>query len=157
MADYCITCCSTADLSKEYLEKRDIKYVCFHFELDGKDNLDDLWQSMTPEDLYKQMIDGAMTKTSQVSIGEYKDFFEPMLKEGKDILHITLSSGISGSYNSAVIAAKDLKEEYPDRKIYIVDSLTASSGFGLMVDTLADMRDSGKTIDEVHRWIATNR
>ncbi len=156
MADFTITCCSTADLSKEYFEKRNIKYVCFHFEVDGEDNLDDLWQSMTPESLYKRMIDGAMTKTSQVSIGEYKDFFEPILKEGKDILHITLSSGISGSYNSAVIAARDLAEEYSDRKIYVVDSLTASSGFGLMVDTLADMRDAGKSIDEIHEWIKSN-
>ena len=157
MADYCITCCSTADLPKEYFEKRNIKYVCFHFELDGKDHLDDLWKSMTPDALYKQMIDGAMTKTSQVSIGEYKDLFEPILKEGKDILHITLSSGISGTYNSAVIAAQDLAEEYPDRKIYVVDSLSASSGFGLIVDTLADMRDAGKSITEAHKWIASNR
>lgn len=157
MADFCITCCSTADLSKEYLEKRNIKYVCFHFEVDGEDNLDDLWQSMTPESLYKRMIDGAMTKTSQVSIGEYKEFFEPILKDGKDVLHVTLSSGISGSYNSAIIAARDLAEEYPDRKIYVVDSLTASSGFGLMVDTLADMRDSGKSINEIHEWLINNK
>lgn len=156
MADYCITCCSTADLSKQDFEKRDVKYVCFHFDLDGNDHLDDLWQSMTPEELYKQMIDGAMTKTSQVSVGEYKDFFEPILKEGTDILHVTLSSGISGSYNSAVIAANDLREEYPARKIYVVDSLTAASGYGLMIDTLVEMRDSGKSIDEVHQWIVEN-
>ncbi|MGN0165227.1 MAG: DegV family protein [Lachnospiraceae bacterium] len=157
MSDYCITCCSTADLTQEMFEKRDIKYVCFHYELDGKDHLDDLWQSMTPDDLYKQMIDGAMTKTSQVSVGEYKDFFEPILKEGKDILHLTLSSGISGSYNSAVLAANDLSEEFPDRKIYVVDSLAASSGYGLLMDTLAEMRDSGKTIDELHQWIIENK
>lgn len=157
MADYYLTCCSTADLSKEYFDKRRIKYICFHFEIDGADYLDDLWQSMKPETLYQKMIDGAMTKTSQVNIGEYRDFFEAILKDGKDILHLTLSSGISGTYNSAVLAANDLKEEYPDRKIYIVDSLAASSGYGLIMDTLADMRDNGKTIDELYQWICDNR
>ena len=157
MADYYLTCCSTADLSKEYFDKRRIKYICFHFEIDGADYLDDLWQSMKPETLYQKMIDGAMTKTSQVNIGEYRDFFEAILKDGKDILHLTLSSGISGTYNSAVLAANDLKEEYPDRKIYIVDSLAASSGYGLIMDTLADMRDNGKTIDELYQWICDNK
>lgn len=157
MADYCLTCCSTADLSKEYFDKRDIKYICFHYEIDGADHPDDLWQSMKPEELYQKMIDGAMTKTSQVSIGEYKEFFESILKDGKDILHLTLSSGISGTYNSAVLAANDLKEEYPGRKIYVVDSLAASSGYGLIMDTLADMRDSGKTVDELYQWICDNK
>ncbi len=157
MADYYLTCCSTADLPKEYFDKRRIKYICFHFEIDGADYLDDLWQSMKPETLYQKMIDGAITKTSQVNIGEYRDFFEAILKDGKDILHLTLSSGISGTYNSAVLAANDLKEEYPDRKIYIVDSLAASSGYGLIMDTLADMRDNGKTIDELYQWICDNR
>lgn len=157
MGDYCLTCCSTADLSKEYFEKRNIKYVCFHYEVDGEDQLDDLWQSKKPEDLYKQMVEGAMTKTSQVSIGEYRDLFEPILKEGKDIIHLTLSSGISGTYNSAELTAKDLMEEYPDRKIYVVDSLLASSGFGLLVDTLADMRDEGKSVDELYEWVTENK
>ncbi len=157
MADYCLTCCSTADLTKEHFDRRNIKYICFHYELDGKDLLDDLWQSKKPQELYKEMLEGAMTKTSQVSIGEYTEFFESILKEGKDILHLTLSSGISGTYNSAELAAKDLSEKYPDRKIYVVDSLAASSGFGLIIETLADMRDEGKTVDELYNWICENK
>ncbi|MDD6811456.1 MAG: DegV family protein [Lachnospiraceae bacterium] len=157
MSDYYLSCCSTADLSKEWFEKRDIKYVCFHFELDGKEYLDDLGVSMPPEKMYRLMTKGASTKTSQVTIGEYEEYFEAMLKEGKDILHLCLSSGISGTYNSASIAKEELQEKYPDRKIYIVDSLAASSGFGLLMDALADKRDAGMGIDELYHWIEENK
>ena len=105
MAEYCISCCSTADLTKEYFDKRGIRYVCFHYELGGTDYLDDPGQTMPPAELYRRMLAGEDVKTSQVSIGEYADFFRKIFDEGKDILHLTLSSGISGSYNSACIAA----------------------------------------------------
>lgn len=117
MAEYCISCCSTADLTKEYFDKRGIRYVCFHYELGGTDYLDDLGQTMPPAELYRRMLAGEEVKTSQVSIGEYADFFRKIFDEGKDILHLTLSSGISGSYNSACIAAEQVREEYPNRKI----------------------------------------
>lgn len=157
MAEYCLSCCSTADLTKEYFEKRGIRYACFHYELGGNDYLDDLGQTMPPAELYRRMLAGEDAKTSQVSIGEYEDLFRGILDEGKDVLHLTLSSGISGTYNSAVIAAKQLQEEYPHRKIYVVDSLAASSGFGLLIDTLADMRDAGKSIDELYAWVCENK
>ena len=157
MADYVLSCCSTADLSDEYFKKRNIPYVCFHFELGGIDYLDDCGKSVTPEEMFERMDAGEDTKTSQVSVGEYSAHFEQFLKEGKDILHLTLSTGISGTYNAACIAANELKEKYPDRKLYIVDSLAASSGFGLLVDKLADMRDAGVGIDELHAWAEDNK
>ncbi len=157
MADYILSCCSTADLSKEHFEKRNIEYICFHYELDGVSYKDDLGQSMPLNDFYKKMADGAMTKTSQVGVGEYEEFFEKFLKEGKDVIHLTLSSGISGTYNSANIAAETLREEYPDRKIYIIDSLSASSGFGLLADKMADLRDAGMGIDELAQWTEENK
>lgn len=157
MAEYCISCCSTADLTKEYFDKRGIRYVCFHYELGGTDYLDDLGQTMPPAELYRRMLAGEAVKTSQVSIGEYADFFRKIFDEGKDILHLTLSSGISGSYNSACIAAEQVREEYPNRKIYVVDSLAASSGYGLLVDTLADRRDAGESIDELYAWVCENK
>lgn len=83
---------------------------------------------MDIEDFYKAMTEGADTKTSQINADEYEKYFEDFLKQGKDILHITLSSGISGTINSAQIAAQTLMEKYPDRKIYVIDSLAASSG-----------------------------
>jgi len=152
MENFILSCCSTADLTKDHFVERGIHYVCFHYELDGKQYADDLGESMSFEDFYQAMKDGAMTKTSQVNVNEYEEYFEPFLKEGKDILHVTLSSGISGTWNSANIAKDILQEKYPDRKIYIVDSLCAASGYGLLMDKLADLRDEGKSVDEVYHW-----
>ena len=154
---YVISCCSTADLSKEHFEARDIHYICFHYSLDGVEHPDDLGQTIPFEDFYKAMADGAETKTSQISIAEYLDFFEKFLAEGKDILHVTLSTGISGTYNAACDAARIAKERYPERKVYVVDSLGASSGYGLLMDTLAAKRDEGMPLDELHDWVEANK
>ena len=157
MSDYILSCCSTADLTARHLADRDIHYICFHFEVDGKSYPDDLGQSIPFPKFYQMMRDGAMTKTSQVGVGEYEEYFERFLKDGKDVLHLALSSGISGTINSAVIAAQDLREKYPERKIYIVDSLAASAGYGLIMDKLADLRDSGMSYDEVLDWAEKNK
>ena len=157
MSDYILSCCSTVDLSAELMKARDIHYICFHYEVDGTTYPDDLGQSIPFSRFYQMMRDGAMTRTSQVAVGEYEEYFEGFLREGKDILHLTLSSGISGTINSAMIAAEDLREKYPERRIYIVDSLAASSGYGLLMDRLADLRDSGMSIDEVRDWAEANK
>ena len=157
MADFIISCCSSADLSKERFDRRDIKYLCFHFSLDGVEYPDDLGQTMKPEELYRRMTDGETAKTSQPSAGEYIEFFKPFLDDGKDVLHVTLSTGISGAYNSATVAAEQLRAQYPERKIYVVDSRGASSGYGLIMETLADLRDGGMGIDELNRWLLEHR
>lgn len=157
MKDYIISCCTTADLSKEHFIARDIKYIYFHFYLNEKHYYDDLGETMTYEKFYQAMVDGADTKTSQVNASEFEEYFESFLKEGKDIIHVCISSGISGTFNSANIAKGILEEKYPDRKIYIVDSLCAASGHGLLMDKLADLRDEGKTIDEVRDWAENNK
>ena len=157
MSDYIISCCSTADLSEGHFKSRDIHYICFHYELDGKQYPDDLGKSMKLADFYQAMVDGAETKTSQVNAEEYEKYFRGFLEQGKDILHVTLSSGISGSINSAMIAKQTLAEEFPDRKIYVVDSLGASSGYGLLMDRVADMRDSGMSLDDLAKWTEDNR
>lgn len=157
MSNFVLSCCSTADLKMQIVEERDIKYVPFHYELGGIGYLDDLGQSVDYSEFYAKMVGGADTKTSQVNAEEYKEYFKQFLNEGKDILHVSLSSGISGTVNSANIAASELREEYPDRKIYIVDSLGASGGYGLMMVTLADMRDEGKSIDELYEFAENNK
>jgi len=157
MSDYILSCCSTADLSKEHFEKRDIKYIYSHYELDGVQYPDDLGQTMPFDKFYQAMVDGADTKTSQINADEFEAYFEPFLQEGKDILHLCLSSGITGVLNSANIAKSMLEEKYPDRKIYIVDSLAASSGYGLLMDKLADLRDGGMGIDELCKWAEDNK
>ena len=157
MGNFVLCCDSTADLSKEHFERRDIHYVCFHFFLDGKEYFDDLGQSVPFDQFYQAMADGAETSTSQVNVDEYINFWKPMLEEGKDILHLCLSSGISGTINSAVNAARILEEDYPDRKIYVVDSLGASSGYGLIMETLADKRDEGMDLEELHTWVEEHK
>ncbi|MGC4018483.1 MAG: DegV family protein [Muricomes sp.] len=156
-SDYIISCCSTADLAAEHFEKSNIKYICFHFELDGKEYADDLGKSVSFPDFYEAMKSGAETKTSQVNAEEYEEYFEEFLKEGKDILHVSLSSGLSGSINSANIAKGILEEKYPERKIYIVDSLGASSGYGLIMDKLSELRAEGMGIEEVYEWVEQHK
>ncbi len=157
MENFILSCCSTADLSKQHFEQRDIHYICFHYSVDGKEMKDDLGQSMSFEDFYKAMANGCETKTSQVSTGEYTEFFEKFLAAGQDILHICISSGLSGTINSARAAAEILQAKYPQRQLLIVDSLGASSGYGLIMDKLADLRDQGKSITEVRDWAEENK
>ena len=157
MFNYCITCCSTADMPLEYFNKNDIPFACFHFQMDGKEYCDDLGKSISFDEFYKRIDNGAMPTTSQVSVGEYIALFEPILKNGKDILHISLSSGISGSINSARLAQGKLLEVYSNRKIIVVDSLAASSGYGMLVDKALEMRASGASIDDVCNWLKENK
>ncbi len=157
MSQYVLSCCSTADLTKERFEQRNIEYICFHYFLGGKQYPDDLGQTIPFADFYKAMEDGIETKTSQINATEYLAYFTKFLEQGKDILHVSLSSGLSGSVQSAQIAAEMAREQFPDRKIEVVDSLAASSGYGLLMDKLADLRDEGYSLDELKNWAVENR
>ena len=154
---YVLSCCSTADLSKEHFERRNISYICFHYELDGVSYPDDLGQTIPFDKFYQAMVDGAETRTSQINVEEYAAYFRSFLESGRDVLHVTLSSGISGSIQSANIAASALREEFPERKLIIVDSLGAASGYGLLMDKLADLRDEGMDIEALAAWTEQNR
>jgi DegV family protein with EDD domain len=154
---FVLSCCSTADLSKAHFEERGIRYICFHFALDGVEYMDDLGQSYPFDKFYQAMADGAETRTSQVNVSEFVDYFSAFCAAGQDVLHVTLSSGISGVINSAKNAAALVMEQYPDRKVCVVDSLGASSGYGLLMDKLADLREQGKSIEEVRDWAEANR
>lgn len=157
MSEFVLSCCSTVDLPDEVLKSRDLHFIPFHYILGDKEYVDDLGKTIPYDKFYQAMEDGAMTKTSQVSVGEYMDYFSKFLEQGKDILHVTLSTGISGTYNSAVTASNILHEKFPDRKIFIVDSKGASSGYGLFMDKLADLRDEGKTIEEIRNFAEENK
>ncbi len=152
MSNYVLTCCSTADVSEKYLQSRDVKYVYFNYELGDEQCKDDFGRTNPPATLYKRMLAGEDCRTSQVSIGEYMDFWRPFLEEGKDVLHVTLSSGVSGTYESACQAKEEIEQEFPGRKVAVVDSLQASSGYGLLVDGLADRRDEGLSFEEAVAW-----
>lgn len=152
MGDYIISCCSTADVTEEFLKEKDIQHICFHYYLDDKAYVDDLYKSMSPEAFYGAMVDGAMTKTSQVNADEFTEYFRGFLEKGMNVIHLTLASGISGVINSARIAADELNEEFSDCKVVVFDSLTASAGYGLFMDKLASLRDEGYSFDELVEW-----
>ena len=156
MSEYKITCCSTADMPAAYFEER-IPYVCFHYRMDGVEYPDDLGKTMPFAEFYDRISKGAEPTTAQVNAQQYMDFFEPILKEGKDILHFTLSGGISGSVNSANIAKTQLEEKYPDRKVIVIDSLAASSGFGMLVDAALDKQEEGLSLEENAAWAEENK
>lgn len=157
MKNFTLTCCSTVDMPKDYFSARQIPVVCFHYTMDGVTYLDDFGESIPYEEFYDRIAKGSAPITSQVNVNEYCDFFEPILKKGKDVLHLSLSSGISGTYNSACVARDELQEKYPDRKIIVLDSLAASSGYGLLVDLAADLRDRGESIETAAKWVEENK
>ncbi len=157
MSEYVITCCSTVDMTENFFSARNIPFICFHFTINGKQYPDDLGKTVPFEQFYGMMKEGATPFTSQVNIEEFIAFFEPYLKDGNDVLHVSLSSGISGAYNSACVAQKQLAEKYPQRKIAVVDSLGASSGYGLLMDMLADVRDGGASFEQARAWAEENK
>ena len=157
MSDYVLSCCSTADLSAEHFAARNISYICFHFQLDGTSYPDDLGKSVPFDEFYRKMTEGSETKTSQINISEYLEYFDGFLSKGQDVLHIDFSSGLSGSYLSACSAADVARERYPDRRLIVVDSLAASSGYGLLMDKAADLRDAGMGMEELAKWVEENR
>lgn len=157
MSEYKITCCSTADMPASYFEERNLPYVCFQYRMDGTEYPDDLGKTMPFAEFYDRISKGAEPTTAQVNAQQYMDFFEPILKEGKDILHFTLSGGISGSVNSANIAKTQMEEKYPERKIIVIDSLAASSGFGMLVDAALDKQEEGLSLEENAAWAEENK
>ncbi|MCD8371827.1 MAG: DegV family protein [Clostridia bacterium] len=157
MADYKITCCSTADITVERLAELGCAFGKYHYIIDGKDYLDSLYASETPAEFYGKIDAGAMPTTAQVSPEELCALFEPILSAGYDLLHIEFSSGLSGGWQSALQAQKIMAEKYPERKVYVVDSLAASSGYGLLVAKAVELKNGGMPIDELKTWIEDNR
>ena len=157
MAEYILSCCSIADLNKEHFEKRNIRYACMRYTLGDNEYRDDLGVTVPYHEFYQRMVAGEMTSTSQLNPAEYVDYFKSIMEGNKPIVHLTLSSGLSGTYGCAVNAAEMLMEEYPGLKIYVVDSLGASSGAGLLVETMADKRDEGMSAEELYNWTVENR
>lgn len=154
---FTLTACSTADRPRSFFESRGIPYACFHWQADGVDHLDDLYQSISPAEFFSKISAGMCPTTSQVGVGEYLELWEPILAGGADVLHIALSSGISGSYNAATVAAEQARAAHPGRRVEVLDSLGASSGYGMLVGLVADLRDKGATLDEARGWVLAHR
>lgn len=153
---FTLTADSTVDMPESYLKEHEIDIASLGFSINGGFYRDGD-PEMSGKKFYDLIRSGAVSTTSQVNVDEFTQFFEKALKRGKDILHVAFSSGLSGTCHSAVIAAKDLEEKYPERKIYVVDSLCASMGQGLLLDFAIGMRDNGKTIEETVQWLEDNK
>ena len=155
MSEYVITTDNNSDLPEKYLKDHGVGCMYLSYSMDGKNYTHG---NFLPEhEFYEAMRNGSMPTTAQVNPENAKALLEPYLKEGKDILHIAFSSGLSGTYNSSRIAAEELMEEYTDRRIIVVDSLSASLGQGLLVWLAQQKKELGQTLEDVADWVEKNK
>lgn len=155
MNDYVITVNSTVDLPKEWLEERHIPVIPLKYTIDGETYKG--MEGLSSKEFFQKLREGKMAVTSQVNPEEAKEALEAFLKEGKDILHLAFSSGLSGTYNSMRIAAEELMEEYPERKVIVIDTLCACLGEGLLLYYALKRKGEGKSIEEVAQWAEENK
>ncbi len=161
MGNYVLTTDCSTDLTADLRERFGVDDYCHSITITYPDGhtqdaaLD--WDDQTPQDFYSSMSRKALLKTGFCSLAEQEAFFEKHLQAGNDILHITISSGLSGTYQNCVNAANNLMEKYPDRKIFVVDSLRYSGGTGLLTSIAGDMKKAGKSIEEVYEWCEANK
>ena len=156
MSEYMIMTDSTVDLPKEYLtEELGVPYIPLTYLIDGQSYEDMI--GLTGEEFFAKVRAGSMPTTSQINPEQAREALEPYLKEGKDILYIAFSSGLSGTYNSIRMAAEELQEEYPERKLIVIDSLCACLGEGLLVYKAVQLKRAGKSLEEVAQWVEENK
>lgn len=154
---FILSCESTVDMPYAYVESRKIPVLFYSYMVDEQEYADDMERD--PEALprfYQFLVNGKLPSTSQLNEFQYEEFFEELLQKG-DVLHIAFGTGMTGSFYNAQKAAAALKEKYPERRLVVVDSLCSSSGYGLLVEMAADMRDQGCTLDETVQWLNDNR
>lgn len=155
MNKFIITSDTTADLPRDYVEKNEIGILAMSFQIEGKDYSGD--EELNIKEFYDKMRNGLMPTTSQVNPTQAKSKFEQYLNKGYDVLHISFSSGLSGSYNNARIASIELNEKYNKNKVIVIDSLSVSLGEGLLVNKAVELRNEQKSIDEVATWLEENK
>lgn len=150
MSEYLITTDACADLPQEYLLENNIKCMPLYYNLDDVIYGDE--ENVEPHEFYEKMRKGAMPTTMACNPEYVENAFRTILEKGFDIIHIAFSSALSSSYNASVIAAKELEEEFPQRKIEVIDSKCASMGQGLLVYKLVNLKEEGKSFEEVVKW-----
>ncbi len=155
MRDYVITVNSTVDLPKEWLEERRVPVVPLKYTIDGETYTD--MEGLTGKEFFAKLREGKMSTTSQVNPEEAADMLEPFLKEGKDILHLGFSSGLSGTLNSMKIAGEMLEEKYPEAKVIVIDTLCACLGEALLLYKALQQKEKGMNIDELAQWVEENK
>lgn len=153
MAEYIISTDTSCDFPLEYVKQHQLPLVTLFYSIDGVTGENGCPSSDVLKNFYDKMRAGSMTKTQQASIEDTEKVFREILQEGKDILHIAFSSGLSGTANAARLAAENMMEEFPERKIIVIDSLCASLGQGLLVDYALKLQQQGKTMEETAKWL----
>ena len=145
---FILSCESTVDLPYDYVAGRDIPILFYTYQIDGETFVDDMGRDPASiPAFYKKLDAGALPTTAQLNEYQYGEFLEPLLQRG-DVLHIVFGTGMTSSYQSALLAAESLREKYPERKLILIDSLCSSCGYGMLVDDAADVRDAGGSIEE---------
>lgn len=150
MSNYVVTVNSTVDLPKAWLEERNVPVVPLKYTIEDKTYVD--MEGLSSKEFFGKLRDGKMAVTSQVNPDEAREMLEPILKEGKDILHLGFSSGLSGTYNSMRLAAEELLEDYPERKIMVVDTKCACMGEGVLLYYVLQKKEAGATIEEAYAY-----
>lgn len=148
---------SSCDIPREYVEKNNIPLLSLSVIINGKEYKDDLGKSLTHKQFYDAVRGGEMPTTAQINVYTYSEEFKKHVKEGKAIICIVLSSGLSGSYNSACIAKETVLEEFPEADITIIDSKAASGGEGLLNHYAVEMLKNGSTKEQIVNWIEENK
>ncbi|MEA4891476.1 MAG: DegV family protein [Peptococcaceae bacterium] len=158
MEPYVIFTDATADLSAEFCREKDIRVVPMSYDIEGREyRFSPFASDITSDEFFELMDKGKIARTAGINEAEYQKLFEEVLLAGKDLLYIGFSSALSSSYSVSELCVRRLKEKYPERKIYAVDSLSASAGEGLLVYTAACLREEGKTIDQLAQWLYDER
>ena len=155
MRDYVITVNSTVDLPKEWLEERNVPVIPLKYTMDGETYTD--MYGLSAKEFFAKLREGKMSVTSRVNPEEAIAALEPFVKEGKDVLHLGFSSGLSGTFNSMRIAGEELSEKYPEAKIIIIDTLCACLGEGLLLYKALQHKEAGESIEEVAKWVEENK
>ena len=156
-SSFLLSCESTIDLPYSYANERNLPVLFYSYQVDGVNYEDDMGRD--PEALpkfYGFLAEGKLPTTAQLNEFQYETFFDNLLQQG-DVLHIAFGSGMTASVQNAMLAAKALREKYPERRLVVIDSLCSSSGYGLLVDGAADLRDAGKSLDETADWVLAHR
>lgn len=156
MPDYIIAAASTADLPDVFFKEHNVPFISYTYTMD--DNLfDDDCKEETREKIYKRMREGALLSTSMINTYSYHEFFKGLMDTGKDVIFLDMSRQISHSYINAGEAAKQIKEEYPNQRFYLMDTLCISGGLGLLLHYMVTLRDEGKSFDETIKWAEANK
>lgn len=152
MNSFILSCESTVDMPFALINSRNIPVLFYSYTVGGKEYADDMERDPEALPRFYKFLEREIPSTSQLNEYQYIDFFGKLLEKG-DVLHIAFGTGMTNSYQGATVAAEKLKKKFPNRRLIVIDSLCSSSGYGMLVDGAADLRDEGKSIDEVAAWV----